>query len=419
MGKVFLSLLRPSLAMWSIGFVFHEIAFGLLSIFLPLYIFALSGNLIDVGIMIAVAGFVAVPFSFFWGYLCDKTRRYRFFILLSFGGMTVFLYLFSLTTNMWVLVILYAVIAVFHVAHEAPKNVLISEYYSRPDWEKSFASYEALTEVGSLIGLVLGFVLSGFGLSPVSFILFCSFLNLVGLVASFFLVKDPLFIFERRLVGMEKMFDFAHRGFALASRAFDGVKIRESLRSESVTLFSAGLLLFSFATNMLFTPLPVFFSKSLSLFFPGNLSLVQSLVFVIFILNTCGSTTGYFLVRRWGEQLNGKSVVKRANLVRGLLSLLLIFPAVWISVFTLSLAVLVLMIMGLVYGFLWISALSLSMELIPEGKAGVFIALVGLGGAFGCLLGPLVAESCGFPVLFVIVSAGFLLSYIAFKTYTH
>ncbi len=397
--------------MWKIGFVFHEIAFGLLSIFLPLYIFALSGSLIYVGIMIAVAGFVAVPFSFFWGYICDKTRRYRFFILLSFGGMTVFLYLFSLTTVIWVLVVLYAVIAVFHVAHEAPKNVLISEYYSRPDWERSFASYEGLTEVGWLIGLVLGFVLSGFGLSPVSFIVFCSFLNLVGLVASFFWVKDPLFVFERRLVGMEKMFDFAHRGFALASRAFDGMKIRESLSSESVTLFCAGLLLFSFATSMLFTPLPVFFSK--------NLNLAQSLVFVIFIFNTCGSTTGYFLVRQWGEQLNGRRVVRRANLVRGLLSLLLISSAVWISVFTVSLAVLVLVLMGLVYAFLWISALSLSMELIPEGKAGLFNALVGLGAAFGCFLGTLVAESYGFPVLFVVVSAGFLLSYIAFKTYAH
>jgi len=111
--------------------------------------------------------------------------------------------------------------------------------------------------------------------------------------------------------------------------------------------------------------------------------------------------------------------VKRANLVRGLLSLLLIFSAVWISVFTLSLAVLVLVVMGLVYGFLWISALSLSMELIPEGKAGLFNALVGLGAASGCLLGTLVAESYGFPVLFVVVSAGFLLSYVAFKTYTH
>lgn len=259
MGKVFLCLWLPFPAMWFIGFLFHEMAFSLLSIFLPLYVVGgLEGSLTDLGIMVALANFAAVPFSFFWGYLCDKTQRYRFYILLSFAGTTVLLYFFSLTSVIWVLVVLYAAIAVFHVAHEAPKNVLIAEYYSRPDWERSFASYEALTEVGWLIGLILGFVLSGYGFSSAAFILFCSLLNLVAFVSSFFSVNDPLFIFERRLVAVEKVLDFAHRGLSLASKTLDGARIRESLRVERVSMFYVGLLWFSFATSMLFTPLPVF-----------------------------------------------------------------------------------------------------------------------------------------------------------------
>ena len=144
--------------MWIIGFLFHEMAFGLLSVFLPLYITgSLGGSLIDIGIMAALANFVAVPFSFFWGYLCDKTRRYRIYILLSFSAMTVLLFLFSLTNIVVMLIAVYSVIAVFHVAHEAPKNVLISESYSQNEWKKGFASYEALTELGWLSGLILGF----------------------------------------------------------------------------------------------------------------------------------------------------------------------------------------------------------------------------------------------------------------------
>jgi MFS family permease len=80
-------------------------------------------------------------------------------------------------------------------------------------------------------------------------------------------------------------------------------------------------------------------------------------------------------------------------------------------------AILILVAMGLVYGFFLISSLSLSMELIPEGKAGVFYALVGLGGAFGCFLGTFIAESYGFPILFVVVGVVFVLGYIAFKAY--
>ena len=155
---------------WLIGFIFHEMAFGLLSVFVPLYITGyLGGSLIDVGIMITLANFVAVPFSFLWGYLSDKTRRYHFFILLSFSVLT--------------------------------------------------------------------------------------------------------------------------------------------------------------------------------------------------------------------------------------------------------LATMALMIMGIAYGFFLISTLSLSMELIPEGKAGVFNALVGLGGALGCFLGAYIAENYGFQTLFIVVNAGFFLSYMTFKTF--
>jgi len=397
--------------MWFIGFLFHEMAFGLLSVFLPLYVTGqLGGSLTDLGIMIATANLVAVPFSFFWGYVCDKTKRYRFYILLSFSSLTILFFLFSLTSIVMVLIALYAAIAVFHVAHEAPKNVLISEYYSRPEWERRFASYEALTELGWLSGLLLGFVLSAYGFGSMPLILLCSLLSLIAFVASLFLVKDPLLVFERRLVAIERIGDFAHRGFSLASKALDGMPIKEKLRSENASIFCTGLLLFSLASSMLFTPLPVFFSK--------GLGLSQSLVFGIFVFNTFGSFLGYVLARRRAQRLNGRALVKRANLVRGVLSLLLISTAVWFSVLTLTLAVIALMVMGVVYGFFLISTLSLSMEFIPEGKAGLFNALIGLGGALGCFLGTYMAQNYGFPTLFLIASLGFFLSYIAFKTYT-
>jgi len=53
--------------MWLLGFFLHEMAFGLLSIFLPLYITgAVGGTLVDVGVMTSLATSLAIPFSFFW-----------------------------------------------------------------------------------------------------------------------------------------------------------------------------------------------------------------------------------------------------------------------------------------------------------------------------------------------------------------
>lgn len=143
--------------MWRLGFFFHEMGFGLLAIFLPLHVIAVGGSLVDIGVMSSSALFLAIPFSFFWGYMCDKKRRYKRYILLSFLASTVILYLFTLTSSVSALIALYALMSVFHVAHEPPKNVLIAELYSREKWERTFALYEGFTEAGWLIGLVLGF----------------------------------------------------------------------------------------------------------------------------------------------------------------------------------------------------------------------------------------------------------------------
>lgn len=396
--------------MWFIAFFFHEMAFGLLSVFLPLYVtLQLGGSLTDVGVMVAAANFVAVPFSFFWGYLCDKTQRYRIYILVSFLAITALLFVFSLTTDILVLIVIYSAVAIFHVAHEAPKNVLISESYSRPDWERSFGTYEALTETGWLLGLFLGFLLSGYGFTGASIILASSVLSLAAFALSLVLVEDPVLLFERRLVALERVVSFAQRGFSLASKALDGERVKEHLQNESASIFCLGLLSFSLATSMLFTPLPVFFSDTLGL--------SQSVVFVVFIFGGLGSLGGYVWSGRMGQRLNNKRVLGGTNLVRGVLSLLLITAAVWTSGFTLAVAVIALTIMGVAYGFFLISVLSLSMELIPEGKAGMFNAIIGLGGAVGCYLGTYIAESYNFQTLFIVSSIGFLLGYITFKAY--
>src|SRR5450756_2609094 len=102
--------------MWRLGFFFHEMAFGLLSVFIPLYVvLQLKGSLVEFGIMTSIALFFAIPASFFWGYICDKTRRYKIYILLSFISATIIIYIFTLTTSILAFIILYVTMAMLHV----------------------------------------------------------------------------------------------------------------------------------------------------------------------------------------------------------------------------------------------------------------------------------------------------------------
>jgi len=397
--------------MWRLGFFFHEMAFGLLSVFIPLYVVspAIGGSLVDLGIMTSVALFLAIPASFFWGYICDKTRRFKLYILLSFISATVLLYLFTFATNVLMFIILYAVMSMLHVAHEAPKNVLIAEHYSREEWGKSYALYEGFTEIGWLIGLLLGLFASATALSSNYILLLCSGLNLVAFVLSIFLVADPILIFERRLVSIEKKVDYTYRGVGAFSKLMDGVSLREKLKAESFSAFGLGLVLFSLASSLFFTPLPIFFSKELA--FPTNM------VFLVYMLSSGGAVAGYFLVRRSVTSPNVKSYMRRIVLLRSALVFALVV-IVNFAVSTTLLASVILVFMGFAYAVYYILTLSLSMELISTGKTGLFDALVGLGAAIGSFLGPFFAEILGFLPQFLIASVIFFLAYLVLKIFS-
>jgi MFS family permease len=399
--------------MWLLGFFLHEMAFGLLSIFLPLYVTSslVGGSLAEFGIMVSLATFLAIPFSYLWGYACDKTGRYKPFILLSFGTVGILLYAFSATTNITLLTALYALVAVFHVAHEAPKNVLIAEWHSREEWAKSFASYELLTELGAMIGLALGFIMALSGFAGSLILLLCSILNIAAFISSALFLADPPMILERGLASMERTLNFAQRGIKIMLRRDEGYTLTEQLRSENATAYYIGLILFSLATSTMFTPLPVFFSK--------QLALASSTVLAVFIVNAAGGCVGYYFARNktQTEPNSEKRTVTRIALTRGLLALGLITVALYVSTLTTALGIVIVVAMGFAYALFYASTLSISMEVLPQGKAGLFNVLVGVGGAIGCLIGPVVANTFGFLYVFLASGAIFLLSHIAFRIF--
>ncbi len=404
--------------MWRLGFFFHEMGYGLLSIFLPLYIITIdsANGLYYIGVFAAIALFLAIPASFLWGYLCDKTRHYKFFILLSFASSAVILYVFSYTQNLVLLIILYGIMSMLHMAHEAPKNVLIAELYPHQEWDRSFAFYEGFTEFGWLIGLLLGFLTKTFGFDSTNTLFLCSGLNLVGFVLSLLLVKDPSLVFERSLVTMEKTVDFASRGIFVASRLLDGASLTEKLKRENVNAFCFGLVLFSLATSILFTPLPVFINQVVT-----DASLPTGFVFAVYVLSSGGAIAGYSLAGRRSERSEGAKGLQRIVLFRGLFAFVFIGALILSAATSIVLITSLLILMGFLFAVFMVYTLSLSMELIPAKKSGLFNVLIGVGGAFGSFIGPFIAQTFGdyFGFFYVFVTAGivFLFAYVFFEIF--
>jgi len=406
------------LAMWRLGFFFHDMAFGLLTVFIPLYVVTfqdtsiLGGPLLALGVMTAIAIFSSIPASYIWGHLCDKTRHYKAFILLSFASIAIILLLMTLpfAQNIIVFVILYVAMQILHVAHESPKNVLVTEHYCRDEWERSFGFYEGLTEIGFIIGLGVGMfmfasTLSFSLLATYSFYI-CSALSVVSFVLAIALIADPLMIFERRLVGIERKLDFSNRGFEGSYKLMDGLKWDGSLKKESFFGFACAIVLFSLATSIFFTPLPVYLKEV----FGGQ----DQYVYLAYILNSVGAMIGYFLIRRQARSMDVKKQMPRFILIRSLLVFALA-GVVSLAIAPTVLTCVILVCLGFAYGMYYIMMISLSMEIIPQGKAGLFDGMVSLGAGIGAFMGPFIAQNMNYIPTFLITAVLFLAAYAALK----
>jgi MFS family permease len=136
-------------------------------------------------------------------------------------------------------------------------------------------------------------------------------------------------------------------------------------------------------------------------------------------MNAAGGCFGYYYVRgRAQTELSGeKHSAMNIALIRSLLVLSIIIAVVYVSTVTTSLAVVMLVLMGFAYSVFLINTLSISMEVLSQGKAGLFNVLIGVGGAIGCLIGPVIAENYGFLFVFLTAGVTFLLSYLAFRIF--
>jgi MFS family permease len=406
--------------MWRLGFFFHDVAFGLLTVFIPLYVVLfkdtsiLGGPLLALGVMTSIAIFCSIPASFLWGYLCDATRHYKAFILLSFASIAIILFLMTLpfAQNLIIFVALYIVMQMLHVAHESPKNVLVTEHYSRNDWEKSFGLYEAVTELGTIVGFAIGIFMFASSLSfsvLATYTLYlCSALSVVALVLALVLIADPIVIFERGLVRIERKLDYTFRGIEGSSRLMAGLPWDGSLKQDGFRSFVLAIIMFSLATSLFFTPLPIFLHD--------GLGLSTSMVYVAYILNSAGATTGYFFIRGRAQSMNIRKQMPRFVLLRCVLILTLVGVILFAFSPTIMTGILLIFI-GFAYAMYYIMMLSLSMEVIPQGKAGFFDGLVGLGAAIGAFLGPFLAFHLNYVPMFVITAFIFLAAFITLRLF--
>jgi len=147
-------LARP----WLLAFVPINAATAGFGVVLPLIILiTLHGSWADVALSATLYNSAVILSSVAWGHLSDKYPTRRTFLVINFGGFGLLYTLLSTVHTLPELYAVYAVIGVVAPAGASASNLLILEKFSEHDRPNAFASYQEMTMIGSIVGVLIGY----------------------------------------------------------------------------------------------------------------------------------------------------------------------------------------------------------------------------------------------------------------------
>ncbi|OGS45684.1 MAG: hypothetical protein A3K66_03425 [Euryarchaeota archaeon RBG_16_67_27] len=404
---------------WFYSFVPHGMAGGATSTLIPLFAYALGGNLADVGIIAAATSIASVPAFLLWGLLSDRIGRRRVFLLVGFLGSGLSFALMALCGTMSQFYLANLLIGFLGAASGPVSAVLVMETSERKKWPSKLAFLSRLSGVGWVVGLALGVawltigpVLVGeLGAMRALFVIGAALGLLSGILAASWLA-EPTVRVERRDVHLVDIHFRVERVKYLPMRLLHYVDPRNH-RGSRVRL-ARPLRTYLLSVFLLFGGFTAFYG-----FFPIFLkeayALTSPQVFVVFIASQVTSAAFYPRVGRWVSDHGGRRVQLYASLGRAVLFpsffLVALAPLPWEARFATALALHA--GVGLCWAMINVAGSTLVSRLAPDGARaqalGAFNSMQGFGSILGPLVGGFVAQGLGYAGAFA-SSAAFILA---------
>ncbi len=408
---------------WLLGFMPINAATSGFGVVLPLLILiVLHGSWADVAVAATLFNSAVILSSVAWGHLSDRYPLRRLFLVVNFGGYALLYLTLGYLHSLLALYAIYTVIGLIAPAGASASNLLILEKFTEKERANAFASFQEMSMIGSVLGLVFGYFWTLANDALLSLLFVLALLAAVSAVAIWFGVKDPprsfttaqvahhpesLFSRIRVSTSFQISIPFFPRRPDLRAGAVRRFRTwaKEELHHELPLVFAATFL-FSLSANLFnitYTPYLVSVGLAASSIFLVNFSnnFVQMLVFPV--------SGG--LVGRFGSD----RLVQRATYLRSLGYLttagFTFFVVARTGAFTENLIV-----FGILGGAIAVYTTASSLMLFRglEGRdagslLGVNSALGGVAAVTGAGLSAVLAEFGSYRLVFL-VSAGALLT---------
>ncbi|HXY46837.1 MAG TPA: MFS transporter [Thermoplasmata archaeon] len=147
-------LTRP----WLLAFVPINAATAGFGVVLPLLILIpLHGTWANVALAATLFNSAVILSSVAWGRLSDRYHRRRLFLVINYGGYAGLYVLLAHISSLPELYGIYAIIGVLSPAGASASNLLILEKFTEAERPNAFASFQEMSMIGSVVGLVIGY----------------------------------------------------------------------------------------------------------------------------------------------------------------------------------------------------------------------------------------------------------------------
>jgi MFS family permease len=391
-----------------------------ISVYVPLQILALGGNVVQVGYAAVVYNLALIPAPLLWGYVCDATGRRRIVILagcLLLLAAGVGLYFSSSVLQV---IAFYAAVA-HSVGMLSPSiNLLLMEKLPKDEWGKGYTSQNWYTFIGQIIGSATGipwvlyFPLHTFSLACIGY-------SMASVLIAAALVKDAKVAVERRAMVLTAQGFLARIGqipliFLRLPKYSDFLSVirsaRQSLTRELPVIFLASML-FNASANLFFTSYTPYLKEN---------SLSDSSIFFlsmyIIIVNAIVSRV---IIQRFKGGVSHLTA-SNALLFRSLGMMIAAAFAIFVfgkDVFFTTL--LVYSMLGSAFVYINVNLNTLLFKALPPGKQGgmlgVWSSLNGMALLAGALASGFISFYLGYSITFFAASILIMLSSIILDSY--
>jgi MFS family permease len=143
---------------WLLAFVPINAATAGFGVVLPLLILIpLHGSWADVAVAATLFNSAVILSSVVWGHLADRHHGRRAFLVLNYGGYALLYLGLTHVGSLPLLYAIYAVIGLLAPAGTSASNLLILEKFPAAERATAFASFQEMSMIGSVAGLLIGY----------------------------------------------------------------------------------------------------------------------------------------------------------------------------------------------------------------------------------------------------------------------